>query len=889
MIDHLLQTAAAGGVVLTANKRLARQLVQRFDQRQLAAGLSVWPSPAILSLDAWLLRQLQQLGVAAGLLTDPQAQRLWEEIVTADADAAGRDLLQVPQAARRARAAHRLLSEYRTGFDPAEADEDHLAFLRWHRAWQARLKAAGWLDRAELPELIAAALRDGRCPAPEVLILAGFDDLPPALVHLCATLTDAGCKVACWEAAAVPAPQRTVHAAADLAEEVRTCARWARQFLERHPQARLGVVVPQLADYQGLIERMFRAELDPSACLHGEDDAETFSFSLGTPLAREGVVRAALRLLAVGDPVHLDDLGWLLRSPYLAGAVTEGGARAEAERMLRRRGRSEWHLPPLARTLAATPRMAVLVTILHGAGQQTRRRSPGAWAEHFTDLLQRCGWPGERGINSREFQAIRHLQETLVQLAALDRVAAPMPRAEALAILNRLANETIFQPEAAEGRIQVLGMLEASGFSFDALWLLGLHDGAFPPPPRPNPFIPLTVQSRLAMPHADAARERDFAERLARRLFAAAPTVVASWPLQIDAAAKRPSPLLRGLPAAQLELAPSCDPFQATRLAACTLETLSDERGTALPADRPYSGGTRILTDQALCPFRAFAHHRLRAEGLETPDLGVDSLARGSLVHGVLERFWQQVRSQAALLELTSAAEIELLTAAAAAALQQLERERRCDLPPRLRALEQRRLVAVAGTWLAVERRRPPFRVKDLEQRHLARAGRLQVRTRIDRIDTLADGRLAVIDYKTGLPDPAQWLDPRVTEPQLPLYCLDLVDEQIAAVLFAVVRARAKECAFKGVATEPADWPGLAVQAQQKLLAERGWSDFAAILMHWRAVLPALGDSFLDGWARVDPVDPVKACQYCDLVTLCRISEAAALDDEPAGGTDAAC
>jgi hypothetical protein len=146
-----------------------------------------------------------------------------------------------------------------------------------------------------------------------------------------------------------------------------------------------------------------------------------------------------------------------------------------------------------------------------------------------------------------------------------------------------------------------------------------------------------------------------------------------------------------------------------------------------------------------------------------------------------------------------------------------------------------------------------------------------------------------VIDYKTGLPDPGQWLDPRVTEPQLPLYCLDLEDEQIAAVLFAVVRARAKECAFKGVATEPDGWPGLGVQSQQKLLAERGWSDFDAILAHWRAALPVLGDSFLDGWARVDPVDPVKACQYCDLVTLCRISEAAGPGVEPAGGADADC
>ena len=886
MTDDLLQTAAAGGTVLTATKRLARQLLNQFDERQLAAGLSVWASPAILSLDAWLQRQLQLLGGAGGLLSSSQAQCLWEEIIAADAAAAGRDLLQVPQAARRARAAHHLLCSHRTEFSPDEADDDHLAFLRWRRAYRARLDQSGWLDPADLAGLVARALREGRCTPPGSLVLAGFDDLIPALEQLCTELGGRGCRVDSWEAPAVPASRCSIHPARDLTDEVRSCARWARLLLESDPRLQLGVVAPQLNEYQGLVERIFRAELDPPACLTVDDGPETFSLSLGTPLAQEGVVRAALRVLAVGDPLRLDDIGWLLRSPYLGGAASEWGARATADCALRRRGRSEWRLSALVRALHATPRMAAIVAALQAAGRDARRRLPGVWAEEFAALLERCGWPGERSVGSREFQAVRHFKETLGQLAALDRVAAPMRRGEALSTLSRLAAEMIFQPEGAAGRIQVLGMLEAAGFRFDALWILGLHDGAFPPPPNPNPFIPLAVQSRLRMPHADAARERDFAERLARRLLAAAPVVTVSWPEQIDGAACRPSPLLRGMTAAQLSMAPSCDPFLLTRAAPCPLEEVADERARPLSAARPQSGGTRLLTDQALCPFRAFAHHRLRAEGLTAPDLGLDSQTRGSLVHGVLERFWQQVRSHAALLALGATEQAELLAAAAEAALQLQERDLRCTLPARLRALELGRLAAVASSWLAIERARPPFRVTAIEQWHLARVGRLQVRTRIDRIDTLADGRLAVIDYKTGQPDPGQWLDPRVTEPQLPLYCLELADKQVGAVLFAAVRAREKECAFKGLAREPDAWPGLGQAAHEKLLASRGWSGIDAVLAHWRTALPELADSYLDGWAAVDPVDPDRACRYCDLVTLCRFSAADRNGPAVTGGAD---
>jgi probable DNA repair protein len=674
----------------------------------------------------------------------------------------------------------------------------------------------------------------------------------------------------------------------DMADEVRTCARWARLRLERDPRAKVGVVVPRLGEYQGPIERIFRAELDPASCLSAGDAPDAFTLSLGTPLAREGLIHAALRILAVSDPLHLEDIGWLLRTPYLGGADTEGLARASADRALRERGRGEWSLAGLCRALIAVPRMAAILAGLREASRDGRRRFPGEWAEIFASLLAGCGWPGERGLTSREFQAIDHFRVILGQLATLDRVAQPMKRSEALVTLQRLAGETIFQPEGSEGRIQVLGMLEAAGFTFDALWIVGLHEGAFPPPPRPNPFLPLSLQSRLRMPHADATREREFAERLLHRLLRAAPEVVVSWPAQLDGAPLRPSPLLAGLVATPPELAPSWDPFRVILAAPCAFEEIVDNRAAPLSAGRLFSGGTTILKDQALCPFRAFAHHRLHAAQLESPDLGLDNMVRGNLVHGVLERFWRQVVSQAALLDLAPRRQAALLAAAAEEALQQHERRSRCDLPPRLRVLECQRLAVTAAAWLEMERLRPPFRVAEIEHRHDVAVGRLRLRTRVDRIDELPGDQVVVIDYKTGRPSPREWLDLRVTEPQLPLYCLDLDDSRIAAVLFAMVRARAKECAFRGVAREPDAWPKMSTKSQERLLAEHGLGGFDEILGHWRTVLPVLGDAFVDGWAAVDPVDPQQACKYCDLVTLCRIGGSAnAVDaDNGSGGAN---
>lgn len=875
MNQELFDIAAAGGIVLTATKRLSRELVRQFDQRQIAAGLTVWPTPQIFTLAAWVARQLQHRRCDSALLNDGQLLRSWELAITADAETANRDLLQLPQTARRAREAHLLLESYRTEFSAANGDEDQAAFLRWRSVWQQRAATQEWLDQGSALRMVTAAVQDGTLTAPRQLVLAGFDDLTPAETELCRSLTVQGCSVSSWEPPSVAPAPPAVWSCPDRAEEVRTCACWARAQLTARPQMTIGVVAPKLADYQPLIERIFHAELDPAGILTGGDSPEPFTLSLGTPLAREGVVSAALRLLALADPLRIEELGWLLRSPYLAGATAEGADRARAEAELRRRGRSLWPLTALQKSLRRLPGVSRMAEVLAAIGEQRhdrRRRLPGGWGEQFAALLEVCGWPGARGLHSREFQAVRHVKELLGQLAALDRVSPPLTRTEALALLQRFATEAVFQPEGPEARVQILGMLEASGFTFDALWVLGLHEGAFPAPPRPNPFLPLSLQSRLRMPHADALREGDFATRISHRLFTAAPTVILSWPHQLDGSPQRPSPLLRGLPKVSLPPFASVDPAQVINAANPLLETVCDAKASPLVTRRPFSGGTGILKDQALCPFRAFAHYRLRARKLEVPDIGLDDMGRGSLIHATLEKFWLAVRSHSVLTALSPAQLADRLQVSAALAIDRLERQRRCDLPPRLRELELVRLVALAHEWLVEERQRSPFEVVEIEKQHVETLGRLTITTRIDRIDRLADGHVAVIDYKTGAAQVAQWCDERLTEPQLPIYCVGVGAASVGAVLFAVIRSRRRERGFRGLAATQGLWPAQE-NALQTLLNERGWKDFSALCAHWRTTLTALGDAFADGVATVDPVERWKTCRYCDLVPFCRILE----------------
>lgn len=881
MDEKLYLAASEGCLVLTVNDRLARNIAQQYDQVQQEKGLASWLRPEILSLAAWLSRcQARATGLPI-FLNKAQLQHVWEKIVAEDVERTGNYLLQVPQTARRALQAHQLLVRYSVDFSKSEAAEDHRAFLRWRKVWQSRSAELGWHDSVEMPWLLAAAVEEKRFTVPSHIMLAGFDEITPDLSHLCKAMEEGGAEIEHWQAQPCQDVDRQRITADDPADEVHLCARWVRRILSKNPMAKIAVVAPQLEVYQPLVEHIFTAELDPESLLSGDEANRAFNLSLGNSLEREGVVHAALRLLRMGFQVDHDDVSWTLRTPYIRSASTEGNDRARMDRELRRLRRSDWSLTQLVRSLKglsdkhsiAVPAFLSLLDFVVGDLRQTSKRMPGSWAEHFANLLHKLGWPGDRGLSSREYQAAQHFRDTLSELASLDSVSTPIDRPEALRILLRMTSSLEFQPEGSAGTVQVLGELESSGLVFDHLWVLGLHDSALPRPPSPNPFIPLPVQRQHRMKRADAERENQFAKQVVSRLFSSAPDIVLSWPLREKGAEQRPSPFLIDIEEGQLELANSCAPDTITWLSRSPLDELIDVKGPMISSRKPFSGGTGIIKDQALCPFRAFGHHRLRAERLDEPDIGIDNMSRGSLVHTVLELFWDKTGDQETLLSLEEGVLASTLYESVDGALDRLERERRCDLPTRQKKIERRRLFNLAQLWLAVEARRGPFRVVSAEKSHQVKIGDLLIRTRIDRIDELVDGTCAIIDYKTGRPDPLQWLDSRVTEPQLPAYCLGMSREQVGAVMFAMVRGKSKECGFRGLARDLENWPGARSRTLSDRLEEKEWNSFEDVLEHWQKTLPELGNAFARGEASVDPVDPDLACKYCDLKGLCRILE----------------
>jgi probable DNA repair protein len=795
-----------------------------------------------------------------------QELSLWERVIR-ESPRSG-EILQLQATAAAAQEAWARAIEWRLELSriEGEGNEDCRAFAAWVRRFRQICEAEGWQERSRSADCLAAELGTLRLP-PDVL-LAGFDQFTPQQVDFLNACAAAGCRTTALDFTDAPAQANAVRVSfADAEQEITAAARWSRALLERAPGVTIGVVLTDLEARRDAVERIFRAILEPASQLPGSQKASSaFNISAGRALTREPMIRTAFDILAL-SPEHNDwnRISALLRTPYLGGAAEERTARALLDARLREDSDVVASFSRLRQACRETPACPLLARLL-GAWARLReaaaaRQTCGKWGQAFSAWLRAAGWPGEQALNSVEYQVLRAWEDVLSHFAATSLVGGDLSLSEAVALLERIAAQTLFQPESGPAPVQILGVLEASGLGFDHLWVAGLDDDAWPAAPKPNPFLPIRLQREAGLPRCSPERELEFAGLVTARLLGSSPNVILSCAIQSEDAQLLPSPLIRHVP----EISPDAlqlwngATFVELVRQSRSIESLVDERGPALGPDAWQRGGTKVFQYQSLCPFRAFAELRMGAEDLASPAPGLDARQRGILVHSALEEIWKELKTHQALCSTTDLA--RRIGDVARSAISRFEQERGAPLPPRFAALERERLERLIEEWLEYEKRRAPFEVVQPEGEALVEVSGIRCKVKIDRIDRLDDGRELIIDYKTGKASTSDWESDRPAAPQLPLYST-VHRSPLAGVLFG--RVQAGEMRFAGLVESDLQFPGRAVYE----------TDLAAQIQEWRVVLERLGLDFRSGHAAPAPKNPNQQCPGCSLACLCRIADA---------------
>ena len=851
----------------------------------LDAGRAVWNSPDVLPWSAWLERELD----AARARGEPLARRLsaaeewllWRDSVREACD--GHGVLMPDALIEPVRRAVARIDDYGLPLRRAMGAESAV-LLQARAAFRRQCAELGVLGTTSWQDC-AAHLR----PSPQ-LLLAGFAAPGQARQQW---LERHGARVWAGGAPATPGagqPAPVIGCDNPLLE-AEAAASWCAERLALDPTARLLLVVPQLARQRHLWERALSHRLDAAALLGAgsSSGAAPYAIEGGLPLPAYPLVASALQLIATATgPAPFELLSAVLRSPYFAALDRDQCLRLDL--WLREHNVHEVHpgmLPRLLQAVSSGPgaaAAAVLRAVLgpvpqsaHAAASSAAA-SPGGWAQEFAQLLVRCGWPGELP-GSDEQQMRMRFDELLGDFAA---IAAPLGRLDAQqagALLQGMAQRVAFEPASDDVPVTVTANLDDPITRYDGIWVAGLSADIWPPAAQPEALLPLLLQRDAAIPEATADGQLRLALQRMRQWQQRSQYHALSWSRSESELPRDRSPLL-GEPAAVA--APAADRFelQAWLVAqAPPLQPWRDRDAVPWPAARALRGGITLLELQSLCPFRAVAELRLRARRLPQPQPGIDPRLRGQMLHLALEHFWRATPDSATLRGRGREQTLALVQRCVWSATGQIAARLPLAIETALLRREGARAERLIAQLIEWELARAAFDVLSLEVRApLALAG-ASLSLRLDRVDRLADGRLLVIDYKSGAAQAFDAFDPRPPRPQLPAYALAAGTDVAAVMTLHLGREGVKA---RGIADRSGRALGRGVDAVAD--GDAGWR----LLQHqWRERLERLMREFLSGCAAVQPQPG--ACEYCHLQMLCRVdaqvlaaAAAAAADDAPA-------
>jgi len=344
-------------------------------------------------------------------------------------------------------------------------------------------------------------------------------------------------------------------------------------------------------------------------------------------------------------------------------------------------------------------------------------------------LTEDAAWRGPAGRMAAELLAEIEASEAAVSMT-VDATAA-------VAVLRDLLDQrSVRLPYGGHPRIFIWGLLEARLQRADLVILGGLNEGVWPALPAPDPWLPPKVRANLGMPGLEfriGLSAHDFASALGApevlitraRRDSRSPTIASRFLLRLDAMS---GGLPRDIRLERLVRAID-DPGPP--------QPVSRPEPAPPPAQRPDRISVTAVDRLNADPFAFYAQAILKLHAIDPVDDDHTARWKGIAVHQALQEWLQHDECDPGKLRPRA---------------EQLLRDE--AVHPMLRALWSPRLLEAIDWIAALERDnramgRRPLAAEVTGETPIAG---VTVHGRVDRIDRLGDGSLAIIDYKTGAP-----------------------------------------------------------------------------------------------------------------------------------------
>ena len=458
------------------------------------------------------------------------------------------------------------------------------------------------------------------------------------------------------------------------------------------------------------------------------------------------------------------------------------------------------------REAAAAPAAAVAAALAGELHALEAAGRPSAQLELLAAFLRRHGTasPPPGAAAAREQRAREAVLEVVAELARTHAAVDDMPAGfdDLTASIRRWIESRTFQPRTGAGGVHLVDARSAAYGRFETVFIVGLVEDDWPPPPNRAVFYPPPLLRALGWPpqrerlRAARARFSDLVRLAARRVSLSAfsleddaiviPSTFLEQLADDGLAVEREQPARRA-PAAPEEALPASLPAELPEpagewLAARQQRPRGDDRYRGAAGASRRGTYTATAIERYLdCPFKYFARYELGLEAEPAGETALSPRSRGALLQRLMTRFFAAWQAEGEL-AITFANQERALARFRALAAAEVRAAPAADR-------------AVVRTWLFGSAAAPGLaeqlcllelgrsapvveRLVDLRVEETwapspgAHARPARVQGSVDRVDLLADGTFSAIDYRAGrapegerasqLPARARWAEQRL-------------------------------------------------------------------------------------------------------------------------------
>ena len=863
--------------LVAASSRLARELRYAFDYEKTQANERVWKRPQIQSYEQWLLNSYSLLGSSDPQLALRSVVSHETFMLLAQQQAPN---FEVEMHARAIVDAWQLVWDANLwiDFQDIRSTENGRLCDDWFQRIRRYLDRERLITVAEIPDVLQRAIERHDWRPPRILSY-GFKEQSIAQRNLFDTL----CRLdLCSEVDEMPVMNKgathRLRGFEKANEEFSTLALWSREKLTEYgSNATIGIVIHGLANSFPAVKRSFESVFPELTDING-----LVSIDSGQPLTQNRVYLDFIHLMkwTCGALSH-DLLLQLARSPYL-------------ERLNLHRKSQRWFSEQMTiryyRRRMPRDERAVLDRVIRIAPQNQNQPLPfNEVADIMLELLRLCGYTAETTdrFAQTDANAISVFSNLVLSLAQAATIQPRISWSRFIDLIEVLAADQSIRVTRPDAPIQIMGRDASSLLRFDALWVTGVSDVDWPAVPRPNPFIPRLMQKRANLRGVSHEQMLEDAHVLTNHWRNCANEIVFSYVSQIDKVEAQPSNLFADLSNAteldddkahaplvkHIELIEHGHPW-STYSVSDAIREYQQDFGSKVAAEN-VKAATRLLRNQAQCPFKGWAVHRAGLDEINAPISRFPNAAqRGTLFHSVVEEILNRAKTQEQLAMLD-----EKDFYGAIDKVLSTEDEGK-NLPARFLKHERERIRRWIEAWLDVQiNRRRPFEVLEVEKEISVEINGLTFKGKIDRIDRTDSLDCLIIDHKTGSSySPSSWNPDQMSDTQMPMYVAAQTGCDGVAYL-SIYRT------VDGLRTR---WQGVEEIAQEEKEYELDvrlgdYASLDSLKQAWRDRLSRIVSDHLAGRADVSPVDD-DVCTYCHLSNLCRVYEDKTMNYAPEEG-----